>query len=302
MDHILKNRINGPVARFGLFGEAAASSDPEFFHIEDIQSRSRVYRWRITPHTHARMFQMVWLAAGQAEVSADGAHQTVSAPCAICIPGNVVHSFGFDEQSQGHVVTVSEVFLQESRADGRAGLFEVFLQGPVVLPFAGGQSAVARIDGLLEQMTGEFGTMAEGRHEAFIWLLQVMLILLLRQAGEQAAPAGKAGFRRDVFMRFGKLAGQYYREQWTAERYADALAISASRLNRICREFAGKSAIALVHDRIILEARRHLIYTSAPVEMIAYELGFRDAGYFNRFFKRYAGVTPGAFRRGRERG
>jgi AraC family transcriptional activator of pobA len=307
VNRIVKKSSGRPVARFGLFGEAAGTGDPEFFHIEDIQSRSRLYRWQITPHTHSRMFQMVWLASGPAEVSADGVQRTVAGPCAICIPGNVVHSFIFDQESQGHVVTVSDIFLQNARsagshADGGAVLFEAFLQGPVILPFEEDNAAVSRIDALLVQMTAEFHAMAMGRNEAFIWLLQVMLVLLHRQASEQAVPAGKTGFRRDIFIRFGKLTEEHFRKQWTCERYADALAISAPRLNRICREFSGKTASALVHDRLILEARRHLIYTSAPVELIAYELGFADAGYFNRFFKRMAGVTPGAFRRAREDG
>jgi AraC family transcriptional activator of pobA len=33
-----------------------------------------------------------------------------------------------------------------------------------------------------------------------------------------------------------------------------------------------------------------------PVEQIAYGLGFRDPGYFNRFFKRQAGVSPCIYR------
>ncbi len=307
MSHVVKKAAGQPVARFGLFGEAVGTGDPEFFHIEDIQSRSRLYRWQIAPHTHTRMFQMVWLASGPAQVSADGVQREVASPCAICIPGNVVHSFVFDHASQGHVVTVSEDFLQnaragDSRTDGGAFLFEAFLKGPAILPFEGNHPSVARIEALLLQMTSEFHAMAMGRNEAFIWLLQVMLVLLHRQASEQAVPAGKTGFRRDVFIRFGKLTEEHFRKQWTTGQYADALAISAPRLNRICQEFSSKTVSELVHDRLVLEARRHLIYTSAPVELIAFELGFVDAGYFNRFFKRKTGITPGAFRRAREDG
>jgi AraC family transcriptional activator of pobA len=51
---------------------------------------------------------------------------------------------------------------------------------------------------------------------------------------------------------------------------------------------------------MLLAARRHLIYTDASVEAIAYGLGFRDPGYFSRFFKRLAGVAPGQFRQARD--
>ena len=84
------------------------------------------------------------------------------------------------------------------------------------------------------------------------------------------------------------------------EAYARALAISAQRLNRICRDFSGKTAIELAHERVMLEAQRHLVYSAAPVEAIAYDLGFKDPGYFCRFFKRRSGLSPGGYRRARE--
>jgi AraC family transcriptional activator of pobA len=46
-------------------------------------------------------------------------------------------------------------------------------------------------------------------------------------------------------------------------------------------------------DRLALEAQRMLIYSSAPVSLIAYELCFSDPAYFfSRFFKRRIGTTP----------
>jgi hypothetical protein len=44
------------------------------------------------------------------------------------------------------------------------------------------------------------------------------------------------------------------------------------------------------------EACQRLEQTELSVEQISYSLGFRDPGYFNRFFKRQAGMSPGAYR------
>jgi AraC family transcriptional activator of pobA len=79
--------------------------------------------------------------------------------------------------------------------------------------------------------------------------------------------------------------------------YAATLHVSGSRLNRTCRTLADKSAFEVVQERMLLEARRRLIYISAPVAQLAYELGFQDAAYFCRFFKKHSGVTPTEFRR-----
>jgi AraC family transcriptional activator of pobA len=109
---------------------------------------------------------------------------------------------------------------------------------------------------------------------------------------------GSAGIdrQRERFTRLRQLIEDHYREHWPVGAYADALAISQARLNRMCKSFAGKSAGELVQDRLALEAQRHLIYTSASTAMIAYELGFQDPAYFSRFFKRRVGMAPGRFR------
>jgi AraC-like DNA-binding protein len=55
--------------------------------------------------------------------------------------------------------------------------------------------------------------------------------------------------------------------------------------------------LRLVHARLMAEARLRLRETAQPVEQIGYGLGFRDPSYFNRFFRRLSGLSPGAYRK-----
>jgi AraC family transcriptional activator of pobA len=57
----------------------------------------------------------------------------------------------------------------------------------------------------------------------------------------------------------------------------------------------------IVHARLLLEAKRQLLYTSEPVSEIAYALGFDDPAYFTRFFSQRTGVSPRVFRSSSER-
>ena len=82
--------------------------------------------------------------------------------------------------------------------------------------------------------------------------------------------------------------------------YAQALALTQTTLNRLCRQFSGKGALDLIQERLVIAARRHLIYTDASVEAIAYGLGFQDPAYFSRFFKRHTAMAPGRFRQARQ--
>ena len=78
--------------------------------------------------------------------------------------------------------------------------------------------------------------------------------------------------------------------------YADMLHISAGHLSEVVKAQSGKPAIAHIHERLILEAKRMLFHTDHAIKEIAYELGFEDASYFNRFFKRHTSYTPVLYR------
>ena len=55
-------------------------------------------------------------------------------------------------------------------------------------------------------------------------------------------------------------------------------------------------ALDLLHERLILEARRMLAYTPATIAEVAAELGFDDPAYFSRFFSRSVGASPSGYR------
>ena len=54
--------------------------------------------------------------------------------------------------------------------------------------------------------------------------------------------------------------------------------------------------IQLLHARILLEAKRQLVYTPLPIAEIAYRLGFTEPAYFSRFFSQRVGMSPRRYR------
>jgi AraC family transcriptional activator of pobA len=128
------------------------------------------------------------------------------------------------------------------------------------------------------------------------WLLQAVLMLLARlQAEDHCARRSGAG-RFALYTRFCALVELHYVAHWPVPRYAQTLRVQDSKLNRACNALAGKPALEIIHDRLMLEARRRLVYISASVANIAYELGYQDPAYFCRVFKRHSGMSPSAYR------
>lgn len=78
-------------------------------------------------------------------------------------------------------------------------------------------------------------------------------------------------------------------------QYADKMAISEKHLNRICRSCLNKTTTDIITDRIILEAKRSLAHTQLSINQIAESLGYADASYFSRLFKKRTGETALTF-------
>src|SRR5690606_6800633 len=98
------------------------------------------------------------------------------------------------------------------------------------------------------------------------------------------------------FDRFTTLLERHHRSGWSVADYAQALGITAAHLNAICRETSGSNALHLIHERVLLAARRELAYTDKSIADVAANLGFSEPSYFTRFFKRAMGMTPKQYR------
>ena len=79
---------------------------------------------------------------------------------------------------------------------------------------------------------------------------------------------------------------------------ANAIGISEDYLSRLFKQELGISPWDYLNRYRILEAKNLLRETHLSIGNIGKSVGFSDASYFNRVFKRLTGVSPGSFRDG----
>lgn len=285
-----------PVPVYQLYGEGQPWLTPDLVHVESIAARSRLHQWEIRPHRHHGLFQLLWLQRGSAEVQLDGSGDRLLSGSVLLLPQHCVHGFHFSKNAQGVVVTLAYAFF--ARLHGGLGDRLVAMVSPQKRALAEGDHA-SEIALLLPALLREYGGQGQHRHLLLESMLVAVLSWLLRDPIMGMAAGDAAGARdrgRQYLSAFSAAIERDHARHLPLDHYASQLGISTAHLNAVCRELAGCSALALVHARLMLEARRHLVYTSMSVRDIGDALGFADPAYFTRFFKRGSGMSPRLFR------
>jgi AraC family transcriptional regulator, transcriptional activator of pobA len=154
---------------------------------------------------------------------------------------------------------------------------------------------LAFVQDLCARMKAEYERRDGWRNSMLLAYLRVLLIYLSRLYTEQFA-AAENEVDRELLRRFRQLLDLHLGEAHEVAAYASMLHVSARHLGEVIRRQSGKTAIELIQDRLLLEAKRLLFHTESSMKEIAFELGFGEASYFNRFFKKRHGSTPLSYR------
>lgn len=100
----------------------------------------------------------------------------------------------------------------------------------------------------------------------------------------------------DLLREFNMLVESHFKTAHSVSFYADKLFKSPKTLSNTFSKL-NTSPLQIIHERIILEAKRLLIYTDKTAKEIAYEVGFEDASHLSRLFKKQTTLTPSDFKK-----
>jgi AraC family transcriptional activator of pobA len=205
-----------------------------------------------------------------------------------------VHAFDYEPGAVGRQVTVPSARLTRA-LDGSPAL-AARLTGTHVLQGDALRADAAAASALFDGLAAEFAHHEPGRTEVLQAQLVILASWFLRRVGGVPHDEVRRALRDTLVQRFRSLLELHLRQHRPLAFYAERLDVTADHLSRVCRSVTGLSALDLLHERMLVEARRLLAYTQAPVAEVATELGFDDAAYFSRFFARRGGQSPIAYR------
>lgn len=277
------------VPEYRLYREAREEAADFWIHCEPLPERSRLHRFEIATHRHPSLFQMFLVTEGEGEVLDGRSVTRLAAPCILFIPAGAVHGFRFSPSVGGIVVTaLADRLVSLASADRHVAAFADAVR---VLPVADG------IDEILLRIDAEMRDRPVGRAAALEALTALAVIGLARiWAAERSDDSAAADIQNSRAQMLETLVAAHYRHGLPAAFYAERMGVSVSQLNRIARAVTGQTLQGLIVRRVTEAACRDLVFTPTPVNRIAESLGFADPAYFNRFFRRQTGLTPGAYR------
>ena len=274
------------------FHEVRHEQPDDCLHYEAVAVRGQEMDWTIPAHRHEGLHQFQLLASGSVAGTIDGLDFAAEAPALLLLAPASVHGFRYTRDAVGHQMTLPTATLRQLLA-GSELADRALGASFVIAPLAEECDEVLR---LFEQLAREFIGAAIGRVPALLGLAGLIAVQYLRRRGEQFEREQVRGARDALVQRYSALAERHYLEHRPLEFYAGALGVTPDHLSRSCRKLLHKPALQLLHDRLLLEARRLLAYTPMTVADVAQQLGYADAAYFSKFFGRAMGQTPSEYR------
>lgn len=171
-------------------------------------------------------------------------------------------------------------------------LFNNVYETPFVEPC---DSDTKKLDFILESLIDEFNRNETAQYDMLQSYLKQFIIHSVRVKKELHII--KNDEETKLFKDFSLLVNQNFKTLHSVTDYANRLGVSPKSLTKHFQKIGFQKPSDFIKNRIVLEAKRQLIYTDDSVKQIAYDIGFNDSAYFTRFFKKATLKSPLQFKK-----
>jgi AraC family transcriptional regulator, transcriptional activator of pobA len=241
-------------------------------------------RWRVEAMRSISEPLLLWFTRGQGRITVAGVTRGYGPHNAIFIPAGTMYGF----EATQHVFGSALFFGRDCGVQLPATPHHLRIRDTI---------PQAELTTLLDVIQRESEGDKPGHTRAAELHLGLLGVWLERQIALAPIDADRPDAARRLVQKYTALLERDFRSGMGIADYAAALNVTPTHLSRVCREANGHSASALLHDRVLFEARKLLAETKMPVSDVSRTLGFTSPAYFTRAFQNRIGKTPTAFRK-----
>lgn len=210
-------------------------------------------------------------------------------------PGQV-HSWELSPDTDGYIFFFSQPYYEMHYVNQKLKNFPFFNSPSFSRKLQLESDELVNMIRLFEAIQNEHQSQNVMKQSFILSLISQIYIYSVREFSkddEKTSTTSVAYFKH--YQDFENLLEESFTSQKSISYYASQLNISAKHLNRITQTVMQKTASEIITERVILEAKRMLIYLDEGLVEIAFRLGYEEYSYFARMFRKNSGITPSQF-------
>ncbi len=256
----------------------------------------------VAMHRHP-VFHLIYALEGKAKITVEGTTTTAEPGALYIINPNESHSFLFGDGEPFTDLECTFRLLDERGKPAEVDFFrlaeaanersppESLRAGPLQVP---GRYKPLLSEGFERILELSAGSALRGRTALMVADLLARIELVLLGAGPSERPPDPT---EALIERAKEYLHANRGRAVTLRETADFAHVTPNYLCRIFKERTGETPMGHLQAHRMREAEKLLLYTDLPVYAIAGKLGYEEASYFARVFRRTIGESPLTFRR-----
>ena len=245
------------------------------------------------------LFKVLWSQSGNSRIEVDGYQLDLNEnELVFCTPMNILE-IPVDSKGLLAFVFNKEFFCIQTNDEQVSCNGFLFFGSSQPQKIKLDKEELVRFESLLSLFKEDLQIKDHLQGEMLRSLLKRLLIISTRMAKTDLPEPSISNVHMNIIREYNLLVEKHFREFHQVKEYADLLFKSPKTLSNLFPKFSKKSPLEVINDRIVLEAKRLLLYSSKSTDEIATELGYLDPAHFSKFFKRHEGVSPTVFKKGR---
>ena len=248
-----------------------------------------------TANNYEQYYTFIWATTHKITLKVD--HTEI-----ILIPGQILaltpfHNLANIDGKNGIIYQFNREFYCIKDHDQEVGCAGILFFGHKHLPVISITDEInSKFEKLHQEFVEELDAVDTVQGEMLRVLMVRFIITLTRLVKTQSPHEEIPSEKTELFRRYNILVEANYKNEHSVGYYANVLQRSPKTLSNYFSKFES-SPLQIIHNRIILEAKRLLIYSEKSSKEIAFELGFEDPSHLSRMFKKHTGIPPSEFKR-----
>ncbi|NOU58355.1 AraC family transcriptional regulator [Marinifilum sp. JC070] len=207
------------------------------------------------------------------------------------IQANQAFHWNVDSPWSGYHILISPLLLQENQIG--FSFFNYEIREALFLT----ENEQLRIETLFEQVYNEY---QKDDYSMDLLMAYCNLFLTYVQKCYERQFKTREPLYNKIVVAFKKELNNYYLEHPkqlpSVNYFADNLHLSSNYFSDLIKYNTGKTALELIHEKIISEAKNQLKNMDKSISEVAHALGFDYPTYFTRLFRKHVGCTPSQYR------